>query len=400
MTNQLHDTYSLKGTSMEKFFEEIERMDNITHYETIPSGVINLLSVDSENTTSERAMVYQYSANEPRKVRNVNIEKLNKQGADKDLINETINDSKLLLLIGKRLFFTSESMLKTLSSRVNIAGERFYTPTHARNAYIAETMRDKPFNTKLMYRIDDNGVKKVFALFSQRYAVVPQVILKSIIENFTNDESGDESLGKCSCINWEVTNFKSGIYVEFPEKAKDMAKLYGLPDEIIPGLYLATSDVGECSVTAQETWRIKNSLSLGKTYKRVHKGSIDSLSVLSEIKRNIFETYTEVPERLCELLTKEVSDPKKAFKMFFEQHNMSEKVGKDISEKLLSELSAEINPSLSYTAYDIATTIMELPARCSGLCETTMQKLQNVASQAPFADYSCISAADKVYLTA
>lgn len=293
MSMQLYDTYRTSGNELQNFFAAIAELDDATEYLTVSSDAMHLLSLDVAKSNDEKIIAYQYSATGPVQARSIKISRLKAMGADEPLINEALSNNKLMLLIGNRVFFTSISILNTLSARTGISGNRFYEPTHGRDAYIAETMRDHPFTTKLMYRNDSGNVNKVFAAFSGKYAPIPQKLLKTVIENLMDVE--DSSLGKAECKNWSVSHFLSEINIEFPDKAKDLAVLYGLPDNIVPGIYLATSDTGNCAITARETWSIRGARSCGQTYKRVHKGSIDAQGIIEDIQNTIFSRYTQVP---------------------------------------------------------------------------------------------------------
>lgn len=396
MSMQLYDSAEKRGTNLELFFDTILSMDSHTHYCVVPSEQISLLSVNQEKSTDDKLVVYQFSAHTPVKIRYLSPERLKKAGADDELIREFISGTKLMFLIKNRIFFTSASMLLTLSARTGIGGPSFYEPSLHRDAYIAERMSEHSFSTKIMYRTNENGVNKIFATFSKRYAPIPQKILKTIISNL----SSTAGLGSVCCKDWFINNWISEIYLEFPDKAEDFAAVYGLPNQVVPGLYLATSDTGNCAITARETWTIKGVRSLGQTYKRIHKGEIDPKDVIGEIEETIFAQYTRLPEKLCDLLQIEVNDPVAALKSAFSQLDIVKAVGKEAKTALLEAMIAEINPSIKYTAYDIALSIMEMPKRCAGISSSAMRKLESTASKAAFINYNGKVIESDVYLTA
>lgn len=392
---QLHDSFELRGTKCNEFFDALESMDKITSYDTFSSEDIELLSVDKEKTTDTELYVTHHVGGATPKNRLLNIEKLREKGASDELIAEAINGNRLFMRINNKLYFTSDALFDTLSSRLDLKGGRLRTPSKGRDAYVIETMKEVPFRTRIMFR-KDAKIKKVFSAFSNRYAAIPQRILKTVISNIS-----DNGLDRYVCKEWLVTHSISEIYLEFPEKAKDFSTLYGLPNEVVPGLYLATSDTGNCSITARETWTVNGVRCFKNSFKREHKGKVDSLQILEEIDKNIFSNYTLVPEKLCELQMIEIKDVKETYKSIFEQIGVVAAVKKDIKKKLYEELCAEIDPALTYTAYDIAVTIMCLPGRCHGLSPSAQDNLNNIVIKAVFADYTKNEKkAEKIYLTA
>ena len=56
-------------------------------------------------------------------------------------------------------------------------------------------------------------------------------------------------------------------------------------------------------------------------------------------------------------------------------------------EELKEIMESEYNPGLRYTAYDVAKSILSLPARIQGLPKDIQKRFENSLIQAVYADY-------------
>jgi hypothetical protein len=227
------------------------------------------------------------------------------------------------------------------------------------------------------------NIRKVFAMHSEKYTRVPQITLLQIIEQI------EDNLGTPVCRYWEVNHNRSLAQLDFPEKAKDFAKVYGISDHIIPGLRLETSDVGESSVCAVGTWRIGNGNGCSDVYTRKHVGKIDPEYILGYISQQIFKRYEYIPKRLGELLLTDISDPVACLSSVLNQMKSKdkEKLGKRRLREITNLLCQQFNPLLKYTAYDLAKTILALPDTLKGLPPSAQKIVERVAVEAIFADY-------------
>lgn len=226
-----------------------------------------------------------------------------------------------------------------------------------------------------------NDVKKLMAVNSNSYRYVPQTILCDIANHFV--AANYVGLGEAVCKEWEVNHEASSLQLLFPEKAEHLQQTYGLPDKIIPGIELITSDVGECSITCKGFFMIKGSRIIQREYKKEHKGDVDPDNIITNIDNKIFSEYTKLPSRLCELLTIDVADVPFALDTAFNELKIR-KFGEKTDTKLKNALLTELPSGRNYTAYDLAMSILSLQGRVADVPAYAARELEEKCIKAPF----------------
>jgi HKD family nuclease len=288
--------------------------------------------------------------------------------------------------------------------RFGLSGEFLLTPKLARDLMVADRFKMDLGVTAIVRSTSDNKAKKIFTILSDKYTHINQLVLFDIIKQI--EDAGE--MGECKCFRWEISNFFTKLYVEFPKKAEELSGLYGLSREMIPGIMITTSDTGDASFAVRGTWRAEgsNSLIVNSEVKRKHIGDIDIVKIIDDISKDIFAEYAKLPEALCELMAKDVTDPawdlktsagikanqteiENTFKTVFKRIGVVKAIGKKTEKILRQAMMDEIDPSIRYTAYDICMLIMSLPERVVFMDKNKdIALLQKACGQAPFADYS------------
>ena len=313
----------------------------------------------------------------------------------------------------KRTFYLASSAALQTMDRFGMSGEFLGTPSLERDMLIAKQF-ERDLGVTVIARAV-NGTKKVFSILSDKYTPIDQFIFFKIIKKL--EKVGD--IGKAECYNWEVNNFFTKLYVEFPEKAHELSVLYGLKKEMIPGILITTSDTGDSSFKVRGTWRISgsNSLIIHTEIKRKHIGSVDINEIVSDISDSIFAEYAKLPEALCSLMAQDITNPKwdltsqagmnankekieNIFKEAFKKLAITKAIGKKSEKSLREATIEEMDMSIPYTAYDIAMIIMGLPERAvfmGGKAKRDITNLQKACGNAPFIKYDTN---DEVVLTA
>lgn len=421
---RLLDSWTELGNDIELFKKILKEMSSTTSVKKTEARNVTLYS-KNENaiTTEEKVPVYVLT---PGKIwdldektkqimlhsGNINRKQLVDYGAG-DLVDEYERRTKTMLCIDGKVYFTSSNLPSTMGLRTDIKGEAGIVPTLERDILSAQRLNTCDEISFITRTID--GLRKSFAALSGSYAYVPQSFLGDIITRI----EADGKLGKMVCNNWSINNIVSEIYLEFPEKAAEISALYEFEDEIVPGLYLAKSDVGECSITIRATWRINNSIIVADELKRKHTGKIISKNILEDVDKIVFSKYTKIPELLCSLMGTDITNPTwaktvsskefnslnskaiaEAIKHVFNEIGMVSAVGKKTEKSIYEQLCSEVDPALSYTAYDIVTMVMQLPERLTGLTTNSKNMLAKACGQAPFVDMTKKTKASKVVLTA
>jgi hypothetical protein len=421
MKDYMKNDYLRTGTDVNEFNKVLDELSAATTTMVVGAKEIALLSRkdsdDPKNVWFYHLVpdaIWNYnSAGVPYlSVRKIDREALVKIGAE-DLLNEYEKQTSLMMMINGCLYFTSDSLPATLGMRANVAGDQMYIPSVERDILVAKGLNKDEATTCIIR--NDGGLRKVVSVLTSKYTYQPQTLLTDIYNQIVKDNV----LGKVSCRRWNVDQHTAEIYLEFPEKADELADLYELEDKITPGVYLAKSDTGDCSITVRATWRIGNSTTIQSEYKRKHIGVVKKEDILKSVKESVFDKYTILPDMLCELMAIDITDPSwrtsmlkkdfeckhkatvaEAFKNIFKQLEMVKAIGKKNEKALYEELCSEINPELDYTAYDIAVRIMTIPESVRGLPKAYEPKLAMACGKAPYADYTTKTKASSVYLTA
>lgn len=377
----LSDKRIWRGKDMQELQRVLEYLDQITTIETLSSVDVELLSlkkgvVSAPGTLSFRR--YHPLEDELPSVA-LPLENAENKARLAPLVRE-LKQNGLMLMNEKDKFFTADTLISTMALRIGTGGSNIKRPSFKRDAYFAELLGVEEQDVKLLVRSVD-GIKKAFAMHSGRYTLVKQTLILDIIGNIAH------GLGKPVCKNWEVTNSRTEVYLEFPQKAMDFTKTYGLPKKVVPGLRLITSDVGESSVCAIGTWRLDGTPFGVEVYTRKHVGRIDPEKILKQIGQKIFVKYDRLPQRLCELMRIEISNPNDCIESVLRQINLQEKIGIRRVKQLQEIVQDQFARTARYTAYDIAVAILALPDTVHGISKHILKKFTDCIAQAAFVDY-------------
>jgi len=381
-TETLTDGYERSGTDLDELRTALTEMDAMTTTLYVNTLDVELLSLIAGQAQTDGRIPFRvfhpYDGEKPAVA--VAMEDPVRKALLAPLVKE-LDENKLLLRVGNQLYYTSSMLMSTMCCRAGLGGINIYLPSTKRDAYIAELFGKDDRDVRMVVR-SAGKVRKVFAMHSEKYTYVPQITLFNIIGEIKH------GLGKPVCRNWSIDHNRSVVHLDFPEKAKDFAKVYGTSTSIIPGLRLVTSDVGDSSVCAVGTWRIGSVVLGSDVYTRQHKGKVDPAQILKDIDRTIFTRYERIPKALSSLLLISLSDPVAVIESVLRQIKMADKVGKRCAKSIEKLLCGQIQPDLSYTAYDVAKSIMTLPATLKGLSANGAKELKEAALSAVFADYT------------
>lgn len=353
---------------------------------------LTLCGVSFEDIDFEESK-QRFAESKKRMINSIRKQDILKKGDFEGLIDE-VKNNKLMIFDGDNLTFTSEHFLAT-AERFGLKGHFLTRPTINRDNAIERQLSDEFPCTLVVKEI--NGIHKAFSLLSGKYKPIDQEVLFRVI----NALSKDESLGEPVCKKWEVTNFMTSVYIEFPKKADEIQSFYKFPEKLIPGLWLATSDTGHCSLKVRGTWRKGSATTFEKEILKKHMGEIDISKIVKEVEETIFAEYNKLPERLCELMLCEVTDPdwdlsteegryknseriKETVKSVFDQVDMLKVLGLKRKKMLMNQYLDEFDPEMRYTAYDIAIGIMEFPNRVEVPNKDDFMK---ACGSAPYANY-------------
>jgi NTP pyrophosphatase (non-canonical NTP hydrolase) len=426
--NDLLDTMYRTGNTLEELKELVDAMNSVTTMrEKICTHDITLLSL-YERTKMKDHDIMSSAIFDPMELPsyikgNLTTKRSKVKKLSPELVDEWEQNRLAILYTNPdtydepEFFVTSGSFLQT-SDRFGLTGHAISTPSICRDAYLAEIFarRNVP-NTMVVREIE--GVKKAFTLLSDKYCHIDQNVLFEIIEYLEKDAS----VGKVKCHHWEVDNFITKLYVEFPEKAEEFQKLYKLPVNLVPGLLITTSDTGNSSFKFAGTWRLGNSISIASEYKRKHIGDVRGEDIKDEVAKKVFPEYAAIPDALCNLMTIEIepelelttTEEKEQNKAtvdelideLFHDLGMVKLLGKKLEKALKEKFKREFIGDIHYTAYDIAIQFMSLPERAvviqnSGEVKNLrdLTSLQQAVLKVPFVNFEKHLQKIKVVLTA
>lgn len=393
----LAENWEISGSDFDDFKDAISALADCTTVTQYDRAEINLMSLKAEDNErfffTAHENVRDTTVNGQRQIKVIqtplNIVKrtLTEKNIPQKIIDE-LHANKRMLYLGDLEIrkikhgitaFISPNFISTFASRRDAGCKQILKPSLARDAFLAECNIDpeSPHYLNLVSR-KIGECTKVFGAFSEQYPYIPQTTLIDIVDGF----SGRSDLGNVVCKNWKINHSISVLYVEFPDYAADISKVYNLPDVFTPGCILVTSDIGDCSVSCIGTWNLKGSRIVHGIYKRKHRGNVTIKDILRDIDKEVFSVYRKLPERLADLLMLDVNNPEAAIDFAIDHSGISKSghknfIGKKSALELINCLKAEINPTLTYTAYDIVSNIMSVPDRVQGLTEANVEKLRN-----------------------
>lgn len=413
----LKDNFFLQGDSLDKFKTAVKEITALTVNEKITTSDLKLLSYRPAKSNNDDLVFWTLDAGSPWKDKDegtllsgrLNKQKILNRGNFQPLIDEMVSGIQLMLIKDNKAYFVSRGALETMGARAGLKGDMLYDNCIERNLCLAKGLGKAIKENATLILCSYNGCRKVMAMFSEKYAYVPQTCLVDILEQLQISP-----LGNYVCKKWNISHEITQIWIEFPEKAEELRKIYKLKDELVPGLYLAASNTGNSSLKAIGTWRIGASISYdtlgfgedseGTHGSRKHSGQVDAQAFCEKVDKEVFSQQTKLPEALCNLMLLDITDPSwdlntnkgqkanrtavtTAIKGCFAQIGMVAAVGKTQELAILDLLCQEINPTVAYTAYDIAMMVMSLAGRISGLSKAAEKQLAFVIAKAPYCKF-------------
>lgn len=398
-TYELGDNWTLSGTDYPTFEEALNDLCDSTY---VVEGITdNFTLLSFRDKVGENKLVFNlHSKEQIEQEKSVSthlaVSTLEKNCVDEGFLAELTARSKLLMRLGgaggqrEDIYFTSSRLSRDLAARARLGGDAVYDPTDERDMYIMSRYVKTPAAVKAVVRRnsgDTNAVHKVFAMPSGGYCHIDQRIILNIIAKL------EASLGEAHCLRWHIDHFITQLMLLFPENAKDVSEVYGLPDPMVPGFLLETSDTGDCSVRVVGFWYRPGSGSVARSceYHREHKGrGMTSAEILDAIGGSVLTEYTLLPERLCELLAIDLDDPEAALDYIFLKENIRKKLGKKAGQNLYERLLERVTERPSMTAYEMAMLFIDAPA-LYGIDDLYRVTVEEIAGHVPFLNFDAIA---------
>lgn len=407
MSQMLLDTYEKHGNLLMDFKNELQQITDHTLVEKVKAEDITLLSTsnrfyDSASYHADYFAATQHSYDgEDVQSSTGTLFSSELKGATEPLLQELEYKTNLLCHIKskKEFWLTSEMMLPTLAIRTGL-GSAISARSKERDAFLAKILGDMGNKTLQCVIRQKNGVKKVFAVMSDKYTYIPQTVLFDIIRAIISEGK----MGKVQCLGWSIDHTGTKINLAFPEYAEEISKLYKIDVPFIPGIQLIISDIAESSLIVRGVWYRKGaanwyiSLVQSEIYKK-HMGEFDLGKIMEQINKSVFDQYRTMPEALCRLMKITVTTPVKSqkenhealeafIKKVFKEIKITAAIGKKREIVMREMLLSEIDETLPHTAYDLIMSITSLPERLESKDKAAILRLSKACRDAVYCNFA------------
>ena len=389
--NRLLDNYTVSGSSLENFKEEVMALSDMTSVMVVEMDSVVLLHLHPKTDEESVAFFYmspemlnamENTGNTGMRVSYFPRSKMTKSQISTELLKELTDKNKVMLIHDNKPFFVSADAVCDLASINGVNGTN--TSPHAyRTANIARTL-DKKQNISLIVRTE-SGVAKIVSIRSGRYGYIPQMCVSDICDIATQDGA--------VCKRWSIDSRFTQIYMEFDDIAQDLRDTYKMMDDVTPGLLIETSDTGDSSFAVKATWKIGGTILVENESTRRHTGS-PSIEALTKLYKEAWKDYYKLPERLCELMQMDILQSGFNVKtgvdlvMDVLESSFTRKTMTLLGKKRLAEINALVTEDMcqgvNWSAYDIAVYVMQLCSRLHGLPKNLEEAIQKDACNAPY----------------
>lgn len=408
----LCDGFRVCGTSYEKFKKETAELTEITKGLIVKNKDVTFLSLceipeyQVAGKVSFFILSQSYLLDFMENGKKIHVGTINEEKIGSSLLDELRSTTGLIAIIHNEKYIISDIAVPTLSIRASVSGDLTINRQNLiRNMHFADAIFSKNDSIHFVYREIQIGeeadgtpiiAKKIFAALGKYFKAVPQTILSDI----TDIVADEKIFGKTDIREWSIDHRFTDLYIEFPDAGEDFKDLYKLEDLVIPGIFLCTSDAGNSSIIARGVYRKGSSYVITDEVMVKHTSKA-TVELIKEKMDEIFINIRKLPETLAQLIGEEVIDYSKtdlstergglqnyeAVKQYIEK--TAKKSLKGILpakhlDVLVKCMCDEINSSVPYTLYDIATLFMEVPERVEGIDMYTLTEVRKACAKVPY----------------
>ena len=311
-----------------------------------------------------------------------------KHGMTDEVLEEVKAGLGSFFILGKGIFFPEESVLNTLCQRVGMGAGDFARDKAPRvrfhrDAGIVAFLSEHPSQLSVGYRDVDDGdglgsMKKVLYVCTDRMKPLDNISMTRSTKILFEKELGNAVLA-----GYRIDNHLAEIFYQFPDKATDFSNVYSLPDVVTPGVRISFSDAAQGSFSVIGTMSLKHSTIYLKnaSFARKHTKNAEEQGIIKDVDAKVFREYTKVPDRLMELMAIDVKSPLLEIEHIVKDIlNVKGTISQKAERQLLEEMTAFVNPTLSYTAYDIAVEFIEAGSNLekTGMSPVSISKIREM----------------------
>lgn len=402
-----------KGEGVTTFFEALEEMDK--HILFIPFGLtspgIYTAAYPKDGIDYFDAASYSLAhvkrATDKRTVKKVAIDTLLDAGGEDidDFIEELLVAKDAMFVLDSGTFFVTDDAFRELAKLSKLSGEALKHPSLYRDDYISSLVIERcidyakkrtPQNAFTAVAVEQFGVKRIISFRSGKYEAIPQTVLKTAFNSMIERDDW----GAVECRDWKIDHSLSYIDLEFPDIIDAITSSYPeLDSKLVPGVRLSTGSTGDNSLKVTMTWRLagsdKAALLQGVTQK--HCKTYDMTNFVEDVHENIWDKFGELPARLAELITVDVSTNSEILASYVESVYKELQLNKvfmlddgpaktdktDYKKKIVDHVISGLAWKSGLSAFDVAMKIMSIADELD-IAESYRDGLRNKVAKAAY----------------
>ncbi len=389
MDYQLNETWSWSSTDHDEFASAVADLRERTEFlfpapeemeflliNNIVNGELNVASISKPSIL--RAIeepTYGVAVKKHIACSNLNMELLSESDAFYPLFVRIDGGKR------KRIYYTSAMLMPCIMSALSLGDtnpiENFNV---LRMADIASVIYSQNKHFLLVARSaeNENGKteRKIFAALSDAYAPTDIELLPDAGLHLL--QTYDGVVRSCYMDQDLIRE-----HIEFPHLASKE-----LPDKLIPGIELSTSDTGHSSFSLRVTYRFADSdvASYGtekQTVRFTHRTPTTWEEITDALKK-LMNTLSIVPNSLKKRTEKKPIDDMllQRIRKQMEKSGMEAALNKKRSTKVAGKILTELVDLKSVSDYDVIKRLADVPVECEGLSDTMVVKLREAVFKA------------------
>lgn len=419
----LSDAWAVEGANLKKFREICNMIQERTLYIPIGMQDISLLSYEGKAVDNDGNLIRdakgrtitQWTVLSQKTLANFNRTgafnehvMLDNDAISKDLLDECIGSTRLLLMNRqepKKVYIVSECAMNTIGQRLHYKSEYILRPSLSRDCdlmqhILYEMERDRC--AVMVIRRDAEGNNKVFSLPSTDYVMYEQKNLADFMDHVFKETAYGEPV----FAGWWISNLRTELCIEFPEYGQELQRQYSLPDLLVPGIVVRTSDIGDCSLSVISTLRPDDAeypIILGNCTRKHTNGLENSTDFLDESYAKLLEDTALIPEALAEFikvpigenldLTLEEGRMRNVDLVMEQVTRVARKagllalktntcVGQKRSAKILDDIREKVEEDTGrrYTQYDVRILLIHVPDMLDSMHVTRVRRIQKTCA--------------------
>ena len=393
----LLDTYKKRGDDLQGLKEELEKMDASTELMKINSDDLEVLAYAPRLTKTPPNGVGFFSFSRRtfsarQRSGDNEIHCFQKAAFDKSLFDEMANGPMFLLQYGPKAMYCSEKTLTTLQQRCGLAGQWLTVPSLERNEAIARALSDASVKMSLILRTTCIAGKKVSKVFAAPSATYSTSKLSHIYEYIKGLMTELPEYG-ATLKFWENTHRLTTAYVEFPLFGETTSKSFGLPEVIIPGVLIRSSETCNSSFMVTGTLRLQGCkeyilrTDAPGTFAAQHSGTTFDLPKMLEQSRDCMKAAQHLLKQIAMATYDVVSiktkaTAKRTIMSYVREMQLTGMLGKNRSKAIQDALIEHFEKQPEVSAYDIAMQLFRFEEYLEGGSEHVEDRIRKAMSKA------------------